>query len=96
MNTTIYKICDAEDRAAADADGRYRGSAVDHADGLIHLSSAGQLAVDAGRPGDAIRWAPSRGGALFPDLYWALPLSAVSSVAGLTLGPDSRHVLPTR
>ena len=48
MNTTIYKICDAEDRAAADADGRYRGSAVDHADGLIHLSSAGQLAVDAG------------------------------------------------
>jgi uncharacterized protein (DUF952 family) len=42
------------------------------------------LAVDAGAAGAALRWEPSRGGALFPHLYrplaradvlWARPLA---------------------
>jgi len=37
-------------------------------------------------------WA--RGGALFPHLYGALPLSAVRRVDPLPLGHDGRHVFP--
>ncbi|MEU4593739.1 MULTISPECIES: DUF952 domain-containing protein [Micromonospora] len=35
------------------------------------------LAVDESRLGDALRWEESRGGALFPHLYGALPVDAV-------------------
>jgi uncharacterized protein (DUF952 family) len=35
------------------------------------------LTVDAERVADALRWEPSRGGALFPHLYAPLPVSAV-------------------
>ncbi|WP_091071750.1 DUF952 domain-containing protein [Micromonospora humi] len=35
------------------------------------------LAVDETRLGDALRWEESRGGALFPHLYDALPVHAV-------------------
>lgn len=43
--------------------------------------------------GEALRWEPSRGGALFPHLYGPLPLSAVTSVAPFPLGEDGVHVL---
>jgi uncharacterized protein (DUF952 family) len=33
--------------------------------------------------GDAVRWEPSRGGALFPHLYGPLPLAAVRSARSL-------------
>jgi uncharacterized protein (DUF952 family) len=46
------------------------------------------LAVGANELGEALRWEPSRGGALFPHLYDALPVSAVRSVADLLLGAD--------
>ena len=36
------------------------------------------LWVDALKLGDALRWEPSRGGALFPHLYGPLSLSAVT------------------
>jgi len=52
------------------------------------------LAVDAGVLGDALRWEPSRGGALFPHLYAPLPASAVVAVHDLPLGPDGRHRFP--
>ena len=52
------------------------------------------LAVDADALGDALRYEPSRGGALFPHLYGTLPLSAVRWVKPLPLGPDGRHVFP--
>jgi uncharacterized protein (DUF952 family) len=52
------------------------------------------LAVDPARLGDALRWEPSRGGALFPHLYGALPLAAVVEVCDLPLGADGRHVVP--
>ena len=41
--TTAYKIIDAAEWREAVAQGAYAGSAVDLADGYIHLSSAAQL-----------------------------------------------------
>jgi uncharacterized protein (DUF952 family) len=52
------------------------------------------VAVDAGCLGDALKWEPSRGGALFPHLYGALPPTAVLWVEPLPLAPDGRHVFP--
>jgi len=52
------------------------------------------LTIDADRLGAALKWEPSRGGALFPHLYGALPLDAVLWAAPLPLGPDGRHAFP--
>ena len=35
------------------------------------------VAVDGGTLGTALKWEPSRGGALFPHLYGALPVAVV-------------------
>ena len=51
------------------------------------------LTVDPAVLGDALRWEPSRGGALFPHLYGPLPAAAVSRVDDLPLGPDGLHVV---
>jgi uncharacterized protein (DUF952 family) len=49
------------------------------------------VAVDPAALGADLRWEPSRGGALFPHLYAALPMSAVLWSRPLPLGPDGRH-----
>ncbi len=49
-------------------------------------------AVDAEALGEDLRWEPSRGGALFPHLYAALPMSAVVWSRPLPLGADGAHV----
>jgi uncharacterized protein (DUF952 family) len=49
-------------------------------------------AVDAEALGDDLRWEPSRGGALFPHLYAALPMSAVLWSRPLALRQDGAHV----
>jgi uncharacterized protein (DUF952 family) len=41
------------------------------------------LAVDSSALGAALKWEPSRGGALFPHLYAALPVGAVRWVRPL-------------
>lgn len=51
-------------------------------------------AIDAGALGDALRWEPSRGGALFPHLYGNLPMSAVRWTKPLALGPDGAQLFP--
>ncbi|WP_294642300.1 DUF952 domain-containing protein [uncultured Aureimonas sp.] len=51
-------------------------------------------AVDPARLGPALKWEPSRGGALFPHLYGELSMDAVVYVADLPLGPDGQHVFP--
>ncbi len=51
-----------------------------------------RVSVDA--LGAALRWEPSRGGALFPHLYAALPVSAVTRVDPLPLAADGQHVFP--
>jgi uncharacterized protein (DUF952 family) len=49
-------------------------------------------AIDADALGADLRWEPSRGGALFPHLYAALPFSAVRWTRALPLDADGRHV----
>lgn len=51
-------------------------------DGLVVLE------VEADDLGAALRWEPSRGGALFPHLYGVLEASAVRAVTEAPLGED--------
>jgi uncharacterized protein (DUF952 family) len=52
------------------------------------------LQVSAEKLGPALRWEPSRGGALFPHLYGDLPVAAVERVDPLPLMADGRHQFP--
>jgi uncharacterized protein (DUF952 family) len=52
------------------------------------------VAVDAAALGSALHWEPSRGGALFPHLYGALPLAAVRWARPLPDEVDGRRPLP--
>lgn len=52
------------------------------------------LAVDVIALGQALRWEPSRGGALFPHLYAPLPPGAVRTVTAVALGADGIPLLP--
>ena len=51
-------------------------------------------AVDLAALGDTVKWEPSRGGALFPHVYAALPLSAVIAYGPLERGNDGKAKLP--
>jgi uncharacterized protein (DUF952 family) len=71
------------------------GQAVETAD--KHFAGAADLmliAVDATALGPALKWEVSRGGALFPHFYGALPLETVLWAKPLPLGADGRHVFP--
>lgn len=62
-----------------------------------HFAGQGDLVlvgVDPARLGDALKWEPSRGGALFPHLYGPLPMGAVLSVEALPLDAAGLHVFP--
>jgi uncharacterized protein (DUF952 family) len=52
------------------------------------------VACAPGPMGDALRWEPSRGGALFPHLHRALTRADVAWIRPLPLGPDGAHVFP--
>lgn len=52
------------------------------------------VAVDGAALGAALKYEPSRGGALFPHLYAALDLSAVLWVAPVQLLPDGAFRFP--
>lgn len=52
------------------------------------------VAVDAARLGPALRWEPSRGGALFPHLYAPLDTTAAIRVVRLTLDADGVPEIP--
>ncbi len=61
-----------------------------------HFAGQGDLllvAVDTVALGEALRWEPSRGGALFPHLHAALPVAAVSWVKPLPQSADGGHDL---
>jgi uncharacterized protein (DUF952 family) len=89
----IYKILSVADWEAAQAAGRFDGSADDLRDGFIHFSDGEQVIGTAskyfsGQSGlvlltvdqgrlDDLRWEKSRNDALFPHLYRALELDAV-------------------
>lgn len=62
-----------------------------------HFSGQADLllvAVPTSALGEALRWEPSRGGALFPHLYAHLPLSAVLWVKPLPIDSTGQHVFP--
>lgn len=52
-------------------------------------------AIDLDLLGAAVKWEPSRGGALFPHVYAALPMDAVIAAAPLDRGEDGAVVLPS-
>ena len=61
-----------------------------------HFAGAGDLilaGLDSETLGAALKWEPSRGGALFPHLYRALTLADVLWSRPLPLGPAG-HIFP--
>jgi uncharacterized protein (DUF952 family) len=52
------------------------------------------IAVDAAALGEALKYEPSRGGALFPHLYAPLDLKAVRWVKPLPLDGAGGHLFP--
>lgn len=85
----------AEDRA----DGYLHFSTADQVAGSAAKHRRGEtgiilVAVDTERLGDALRWERSRGGALFPHLYGALPMASVLWSKPLPLGRDGLHRFP--
>lgn len=66
------------------ADGYIHLSAADQLEATLDKHFAGQsglviAAIDLALLGDTVRWEPSRGGALFPHVYGALPIAALVS-----------------
>ena len=88
------EICGQFDGAPVDrADGFIHFSTADQVRETAAKHFAGQsdlllIAVDAARLGAALRREPSRGGALFPHLYEALPVAAVLWAKPI---PDDGH-----
>jgi uncharacterized protein (DUF952 family) len=81
------------------ADGYIHFSAADQVAETAARHFAGQrdlvlVAVAADALGPALKWDPSRGGALFPHLYGKLPLGAVRWTRPLPLGPEGRDAFP--
>lgn len=52
------------------------------------------IAVDDAKLGSALRYEPSRGGALFPHLYAPLDPKTVHWIAPLPLNEDGTHLFP--
>lgn len=80
-------------------DGYIHLSARDQLDETIAKHFAGQeglwlVAVDLEALGEAVKWEPSRGGALFPHIYGELPLDAVVAYSALHYEPDGTLRLP--
>ncbi|KCV82075.1 hypothetical protein ATO10_09518 [Actibacterium atlanticum] len=60
---------------------------------FAEISDLVLVAFDDGALGDALKWEPSRGGALFPHLYRPLKLDEVVWDKSLPLGA-SGHIFP--
>jgi uncharacterized protein (DUF952 family) len=80
-------------------DGFIHFSTANQVAGTAEKHFAGQsdlllVSVDADRLGIALKWEPSRGGALFPHLYGALALDSVIAIEPLSVDGEGRHVIP--
>lgn len=89
----IYKIFRSDEWVTLRDQGETLGAPIDLADGYVHFSTADQVAETAAKyfadvqglillavetDGlDALKWEPSRGGALFPHLYRPLRMTDV-------------------
>ena len=81
------------------ADGYIHFSTAEQAAETAAKHFAGQTglmlaAVEADALGDALKWEPSRGGALFPHLYATLKRGDVVWAKPLPLGDDGVHQFP--
>ncbi|MBU6267804.1 MAG: DUF952 domain-containing protein [Sphingomonadales bacterium] len=81
------------------ADGYIHLSTAEQVAGTLDKHFAGQAdlhlaAVDLAVLGDAVKWEVSRGNALFPHIYAALPLSAVLAHSLVTRDGDGNIALP--
>ncbi|MFC0203072.1 DUF952 domain-containing protein [Novosphingobium soli] len=81
------------------ADGYIHMSTSDQVQETLDKHFAGQddlhiAAIDLAALGNAVRWEPSRGGALFPHLYGALTLSTVIAYGAVEIDDDGVLVLP--
>ena len=81
------------------ADGYIHLSTADQLTETVDKHFAGQTelhiaAVDLDALGDAVKWEPSRGGQLFPHLYAALPLDAVTAYGPLQRDEHGKVRLP--
>ena len=71
------------------ADGYIHLSAADQLQGTLEKHFAGQTGlviaeVDLSVLGDLVKWEESRGGALFPHIYGALPTTAIIGAPAFT------------
>ncbi|MEM9781386.1 MAG: DUF952 domain-containing protein [Pseudomonadota bacterium] len=81
------------------ADGFVHLSTAEQVDGTAakHFADRGALMIAAcpvERLGEALRWEPSRGGALFPHLYRALTMDDIAWIRPLPRSADGRYRLP--
>lgn len=81
------------------ADGYIHFSTADQVAETAAKHFAGQgglllIAIDGERLGKALRYEPSRGGALFPHLYAPLDPKAARWIAALPLKHDGNHIIP--
>lgn len=81
------------------ADGYIHLSTAEQVTETVNKHFAGQTglhvaAVDLTALGTAVKWEPSRGGQLFPHIYAALPLSAVTAHTPLARDAVGAVVLP--
>jgi len=109
QNEPVYKLLTEDEWRSAEAEG-HAASALDIADGYVHLSTRSQLGETARRhfsgkgrvrlmKFDAgallpLRWEPSRGGDLFPHLYGPLAIAGAKQSWWVEPGPDGAPSLP--
>ncbi len=61
-----------------------------------HFAGQGDLllvAIEADALGEALKWEPSRGGALFPHLYRPLRIDEIQWTRSMPLGGDGIHAI---
>lgn len=68
-----------------------RDTAIKHFTGVQNLLL---VAVAESAFGDALKWEPSRGGALFPHLYEALPVNLALWVRPMPLDANGLPIVP--
>ena len=106
----VFKICARQEWHDAIDCGFYKGSALDLADGYIHLSTRDQVAetaqlhfracedlllVAVDAAGLDIRYEVSRYGQMFPHLFADLPVAAAISVKPIMLDEKGIPVITT-
>lgn len=105
----VYKLLTEAEWQSAESAGQ-TCTALDEADGYVHLSSRAQLAETAARyfagrgrirllrfhsrDLDPLRWEPARGGILFPHLYANLRVAEADFACWLEPAADGSPVVP--